>query len=359
MALSGAAVVSALFLCRIVSIGNLSLLPSPLQQYTSEDQHLSLYYPSSWEYHFDNSTDDAGETTHTLTLYPKGDSQTFYSVMVNWGAYLQMADCASFAQEQIQQSLASHDAKITDPIGQSIRALFTPLQKTVIANYPACQFPVSTAYAKNIAYREEMYAILLKGEVFSISFPTADSPTTIILDPAKNNRIAHRILDSLQILDVPGVTVNMQYHFSITTPKGMSASEAQARAPELYRLDLRRPNANTNEGETRDTLNGFNTSSTDRAIFAVYAKPTSINVSDTAEFQKWFEKTVQPYRQLVHMELQTQRNRPVYVTSESDGVAGSTGRYEYLVGKQYIYMLGSDDLADQALEAILATVSVE
>lgn len=208
VALSGAAVVSALISSRINSIGNLSVLPPPLQKYISEDQQLSLYYPSNWVYHFDNSTDEAGETTHTLTLNPRDEAQKFFTVSVGWSDYFSSADCATFAKEQEQQSLDVHNAKITDPIGQSIHALFTTLHTTVIAGYPACQFPVSTAYAKNIAYREEMFAILRRGKVYSISFPAADSPTSIILDPAKNNRIAHRILDSLQILDEAGGATN-------------------------------------------------------------------------------------------------------------------------------------------------------
>lgn len=126
---------------------------------------------------------------------------------------------------------------------------------------------------------------------------------------------------------------NKQYHFAITRPQGMSIDEYPVLGPELMTLIFKRSNPNTNEGKTRDTMNRFNTAADDAAFFSVYEKPALWDKSDLDTFTSWFNKNVQPYRHLVRVALQTQESQPVFVTSESDGVAGSTGRYEYLVGK--------------------------
>lgn len=151
---------------------------------------------------------------------------------------------------------------------------------------------------------------------------------------------------------------NAQYHFSVTIPKEMSINEYPLQGPALFTLIFKRPNLNTNEGKTRDTIDGFNTASDDSAFFSVYEKPALWDKSNLDTFMSWFQKNIQPNRQLVKVDLRTQGNLPLFITSESDGVAGSVGRYEYLIGKQYIYTLSSDDLTNKELEAILATVKV-
>ncbi len=178
-------------------------LESPWKQFTSYDNEFSLYYPSTWEYSIENSlSDSVPRETNTLTVHPKAiTNEQLFSVMVTWYNYTKATDCNSLAHEHMQQTLDVHNASLSDPIGKSIQALFEPAQSITISKYSACQFPVSTSHVSDTTYRDEHYEIPWKGRLYGVRFQTADSPAEIILEPEKNNRIAHRILTSLRFSD--------------------------------------------------------------------------------------------------------------------------------------------------------------
>lgn len=165
--------------------------------YINDEIGLSIKYPDSWRMEKLPSFGVENALTGWSFIDESGPTMR-YTFNLYWGNNQGYNNCEQFAEYRYQQGLADYltdnpGASGEDEFAKGIRERIFPVAETTINNYPACRLPDLMAGDSH----DEHYLIFHGDYVYGATFATAYSPAENILNPGKNNALAHEMLKTI------------------------------------------------------------------------------------------------------------------------------------------------------------------